>query len=157
MGVVVGIVLVKAQEVLLFWDASFFRARQSRMYSRIFLFISSLCSLDISARRIHCCMFLSSLFREASSKVGGWIYIGNHKDTQKCRINTYRKHTYDVGDIAQRIACISRRRHCEVPARIFSWQQRRAARFPHASGLRQHWRIQFFLIKYTKIVSCNGG
>ena len=28
-------------------------------------------------------MFLSSLFREASSKVGVWIYIGNQEDTPK--------------------------------------------------------------------------
>jgi hypothetical protein len=28
-------------------------------------------------------MFLSSLFLEASSKVGVWIYIGNQKDTPK--------------------------------------------------------------------------
>ena len=28
-------------------------------------------------------MFLSSLFREASSKVGVWIYIGNQEDIPK--------------------------------------------------------------------------
>ena len=28
-------------------------------------------------------MFLSSLFHEASSKVGVWIYIGNKEDTPK--------------------------------------------------------------------------
>jgi len=78
-----GTVSVKAQEVLLFWDAAFFRARYSRWYSRCFLFISSICSLNISPRRIRCCMFLSSLFREASSKVGVWIYIGNQEDTPK--------------------------------------------------------------------------
>jgi hypothetical protein len=50
-------------------------ARYSRWYSRCFLFISSLCSLDISARWIRWCMFLSSLFHEASSKVCVWTYI----------------------------------------------------------------------------------
>jgi hypothetical protein len=34
--------------------------------------------MDISARRFRCCMFLSSLLREASSKVGVWrTYIEN--------------------------------------------------------------------------------
>jgi len=69
----VGTVSVKAQEVVLIWDPAFFRAR----YSRCLLLISSLCSLDISACRFCCCMFLSSVFREAlSSMVSVWTYIG---------------------------------------------------------------------------------
>jgi len=62
------------QEVVIFWVAAFFRAR----YSRCFLLISSLCSMDISARRFRCAAFLSSLLRLALSRVAE-IHIGDQQ------------------------------------------------------------------------------
>ena len=63
------------QEVLVFWVVVFFRA----WYSRGFLLISSLCSLDISAHRFCCAMFLSSLLGLAFSRVAD-VHIGNQQD-----------------------------------------------------------------------------
>jgi hypothetical protein len=65
--------------------------------------------------RIHCCMFLFSLFREASSKVVVWTYIGNWKKKHpKSVVYIHIESIPAMLVISLSAVYISRRRHFEV-------------------------------------------
>lgn len=107
--------------LLLIWlDSAFFRAR----YSRCLLFISCLCSSDISARCFRCFMFLSSLLRSASSRSPVfWMLVISLRAGRFCvgvsmiKQDIWPFDTFFLGN--QRVICLISETQTTVQSRFF--------------------------------------